>query len=323
MANGATSDLRFLGVSRWLILVQQVPSQGIPERQRPHEIHHPPPHGIGRRRGHLRSVRGHQACHLLDSLLRRPPTIWSESVQPLWAGHAGAATSRGARLQLPLVWLAPRMAGLRGVGAQRSEGPEGWKPKPRKREGPKGWGPKGGARRWGAQHFAFFCFPLPLPFWLYSGGLLVSFFSLSGVFSCLFFSLWGSSRGIVVVFWIPAPSNVHVWESPQTPREKKKAKMGKSAKFWAVRGGGSCGGRSCRGRPGGDTHHTHAQNTQHTHTQHNTHSHNNTHTRTKHTTHTHTTKHTHTTHTQRTHLKKLAQVELGFSGIGLSRNRPK
>ena len=33
-----------------------------------------------------------------------------ESVQPLWAGHAGAATSRGARLQLPLLWLAPRMA---------------------------------------------------------------------------------------------------------------------------------------------------------------------------------------------------------------------
>ena len=35
-------------------------------------------------------------------------------------------------------------------------------------------------------------------------------FSLSGGL-LVFFSLWGSSRGIVVVFWRPAPSNVHVW----------------------------------------------------------------------------------------------------------------
>ena len=34
------------------------PRRGFPERQGSDETHHPPPHGLGRRRGHLRSVRG-------------------------------------------------------------------------------------------------------------------------------------------------------------------------------------------------------------------------------------------------------------------------
>ena len=54
---------------------------------------------------------------------------------------------------------------------------------------------------WTAQNFAF---PLPLPFRFFfslCGSSRVFFFSLSEVFSCLFFSLWGSSRGILVVFW--------------------------------------------------------------------------------------------------------------------------
>ena len=83
---------------------------------------------------------------------------------------------------------------------------------------------KGGTQRVGGAKvggptFRVFFYPSPAPILaLLWGSSRVFFFSLSGVFSCLFFSLWGSSRGIVVVFWIPAPSNVHVWESPQTRR---------------------------------------------------------------------------------------------------------
>ena len=94
--------------------------------------------------------------------------------------------------------------------------------------------------------FTFF-FLLPPPFSFFfslSGDLLVSFFSLSpGVFSCLFSSLWGSSQGIVVVFWSVGTSNVLQREKKRhekipREREKKRMKMGvaegkKSAKFWA------------------------------------------------------------------------------------------
>ena len=68
------------------------------------------------------------------------------------------------------------------VGARRVE-PEGWK----------GGAPKGGAPKGGAQNFALF--------------------SLSAAKFVLFFPLWGSSRGILVVFGVPGRSNVHVWSS--------------------------------------------------------------------------------------------------------------
>ena len=54
--------------------------------------------------------------------------------------------------------------------------------------GPKGWGTEG----WGAQNFALF------------------FLSPTGH---SFFSLWGFSRGILVVFEAPGRSNVRVWSS--------------------------------------------------------------------------------------------------------------
>ena len=81
-----------------------------------------------------------------------------------------------------------------GGGAKK-----GWGPKPRKRVrarkvgGPKGKGPK----------FSSFFFLLPPPFFLFSSlrGSSRVFFLSPGVFSCFFFSLWGSSRGILVVFW--------------------------------------------------------------------------------------------------------------------------
>ena len=61
-----------------------------------------------------------------------------------------------------------------------------------------GWAPKGGApkgggpERVGAQNFSFF-FPCPAAKFI------------------LFFLLWGSCRGILVVFEAPGRSNVHVW----------------------------------------------------------------------------------------------------------------
>ena len=70
------------------------------------------------------------------------------------------------------------------MGARRVGGPEGWGPDLEKVRA-KGWGPKGGgpkagrSKAVGPKFRAFF--PLPLPF-------------------SLFFSLWGSSRGILVVF---------------------------------------------------------------------------------------------------------------------------
>ena len=70
---------------------------------------------------------------------------------------------------------------MENVGGQ---GVEGW--------GPEGWGPEGCE----AQNFALFSLSRP--------HFRSFFFSLS---------LWGSSRGILVVFEAPGPSNVHVWSS--------------------------------------------------------------------------------------------------------------
>ena len=76
-------------------------------------------------------------------------------------------------------------------------GPEGWGPELWGPEGwgPEGWGPEGwGPGGWGAQNFALF-FPSPAAKFV------------------LFFPLWGSSRGILVVFEAPGRSNVRVWSS--------------------------------------------------------------------------------------------------------------
>ena len=79
-----------------------------------------------------------------------------------------------------------------GGPTQKKWGPEGWGPEG---WGPEGWGPEGwGPEGWGARNFALF-FPFP-----------TTKFGL-------FFPLWGSSRGILVVFEAPGRSNVHVWSS--------------------------------------------------------------------------------------------------------------
>ena len=70
-----------------------------------------------------------------------------------------------------------------------TRGPEGWSPEPR---GP----PKGGAPKGGGPKISRFFPPLPLPF-----SFLFSLF------------LWESSRGILVVFEAPGPSDVHDWSS--------------------------------------------------------------------------------------------------------------
>ena len=125
----------------------------------------------------------------------------------------------------------PEKVGPRRVGAQTQKkwgpegwGPEGWGPKPRKSGGPKGGAPKGGApRRVGGPKLCVFFFPSPATKFV------------------LFFPLWGSSRGILVVFEAPGSSNVHVWAlwlSCETP----------AAKFWAVQGKGGPGEGRSRGR---------------------------------------------------------------------------
>ena len=128
-----------------------------------------------------------------------------------------------------------RVVGPRGVGAQTKKklGPQALGPKgggskgggPKAGERPKGVGPKVGAGKVGVRRvgrgpkFRVF-FPLPLPF-------------------SLFFFLWGSSLGILVV---PAFKNTTKIqrEDPQREREKR-TKMGaggkkkKRAKCWSVR----------------------------------------------------------------------------------------
>ena len=75
-----------------------------------------------------------------------------------------------------------------GVGLRRvvkGGGPEWWEPR------------RLVSRRLGSPKFRFFFFPFPTPIFIHS--------SLS----------WGSSRGILVVFEAPGPSNVHVWSVPR------------------------------------------------------------------------------------------------------------
>ena len=131
------------------------------------------------------------------------------------------------------------------------------------------------------------------------------FFPSSSPIFVLFLSLWGSSRGILVVFEAPGPSNVHVWAlglSCETPAVRWRAVRWRAVR----RKGGPAGGRS-RGRvvrttqttpphtnwiftrkSGPHTHtHTHQHsNTPNTHT--NTHTHKPTHTHQHSNTHTHT-----------------------------------
>ena len=79
----------------------------------------------------------------------------------------------------------PEKVGARRVGAQTQK----------KWEGPKGGSPKGGGPKGGRPKISRFFFPSPATKFV------------------LFFPLWGSSRGILVVFEAPGRSNVHVWSS--------------------------------------------------------------------------------------------------------------
>ena len=114
--------------------------------------------------------------------------------------------------------------------APKGGAPEGW--------GPEGWGPEG----WGAQNFALF-FSLSHPHF--------HFFSL-GVFSCLFSSLWGSSREFWWCFGHSGPQLMCLFspsgcpvEAPRgftgqkdTRRSPKREKKNKKREILAGGGGG-------------------------------------------------------------------------------------
>ena len=113
---------------------------------------------------------------------------------------------------------------------------------------PEGGWPEGG----GPKISRFFCL-LPPPFSFFfslSGDLLVSFFLSPGVFSCLSSSLWGSSRGILVVFWSVGTSNVLVFAfrlsfgSPRRPAvgKTKSEILGGPAEGGPAEGGPAEGG---------------------------------------------------------------------------------
>ena len=88
-------------------------------------------------------------------------------------------------------------------------------------------GPKGGSPKFRA----FFSFSRPRFHSFFSlWGSSCLFFLSPDVFSCLFSSLWVSSRGILVVFWSVGTSNVLVFALRLGAGEGKK-----NAKFWAVR----------------------------------------------------------------------------------------
>ena len=139
----------------------------------------------------------------------------------------------------------PEKVGARRVGARRVG------PQPRKSGSPKGRGQKWRPERWEfegweAQNFALF-FPSPAAKFV------------------LFFPLWGSSRGFLVVFEAPGHSNVHVWAL---------GGPGKGGPGKAVLG---------KGGPGG-TQHDQTKTLKPTPTPHstNTHQHTQTHTNTQH-----------------------------------------
>ena len=102
-------------------------------------------------------------------------------------------------------------------------------------EATKGGAQKGGVR--GPKFRAFFLLSAPI-FILFSlsGDLLVSFFLSPGDFSCLFSSLWGSSRGILVVFLKAGTLKWALGLSCETP---------------APSGAGRVGGSKVEGRRGG------------------------------------------------------------------------
>ena len=148
-------------------------------------------------------------------------------------------------------------------GAQTQWGP---KPSggPNPVGGPKGGGPnpeKVGARRVGARRVGSPKFR--------------AFFPSPATKFVLFFPLWGSSRGILVVFEVPGRSNVHVWSSlvvkppgvHTTTREPKRAHLRvpafknttkiqredtqrgkKRVNFWAVQEKGGPGEGRSRGK---------------------------------------------------------------------------
>ena len=105
--------------------------------------------------------------------------------------------------------------GPQGEGAQKGEGPKGWRPEgvgaPTQKKGPEGWARRvGGPKKWGAQNFALF--------------------SLSRRKFHSFFSLWGFSRGILVLFlkagalgrtttgrFFPPPQTSPPWRLPVNP----------------------------------------------------------------------------------------------------------
>ena len=91
----ATTDPGLLALSRRLQLVQQVPSQDVPDRARAHEAHHPPSRRVSCGRGHLRPVRGHRAYHVLDSLLRRASEGECEGTQSMQHAEPGLASRSG------------------------------------------------------------------------------------------------------------------------------------------------------------------------------------------------------------------------------------
>ena len=123
---------------------------------------------------------------------------------------------------------------MRNVGAQTQKKwgpggppPEGW--------GPEEWGPKSGGRRSGGPKSGG-----PKGF---AGPNILRFFShLPPPIFTLFLSLWGSSRGILVVF-------LKRWDAQMcTLEEKKKSELlGSPAEGVPGGRGGSRGGGSCTG----------------------------------------------------------------------------
>ena len=95
-----------------------------------------------------------------------------------------------ATLERRSVGPKPRKSGGPKGGGPKGGGPKGGGPKG---GGPKGGGPKGGGPKGGGPEISRFFFPSPP--------------------QNSFFPLWGSSRGILVVFEAPGRSNVHVWSS--------------------------------------------------------------------------------------------------------------
>ena len=190
-----------------------------------------------------------------------------------------------------------RRVGVRRVGSptQKKWSPEGWGPEG---WGPEGWGPKmWGPEGWGAQNFALF-FPCPTAKFV------------------LFFPLWRSSRGILVVFEAPGLSNCARLEFSGCRVRAPAARSGIGrSRGRAVQGKGGPGiGRSReravqgKGGPGGTEHdQTKTWNPPHGNRETNTHAtqaHTNTHEHTQ--THTNTHKHT------QTHTNTQTQVELGW-----------